>query len=128
FSVSNQIRKFGTSSKDVKNARLAQRLASWAFTGGGKFGDFPTNMVSTPILLHGGAPGVPLAVPGGHPDVFDPAILAKLKAELVTEIGSDITNPYILGWSVGNESSEIMTPQETSAILALGASSPAKKA
>jgi len=128
FSVANQIRKYGTSSKDVKNARLAQRLASWGFTGGGKFGDFPQNMVSTPILLHGGAPGVPNAVPGGHPDVFDPSIVSKLTAELKSEIGSDVTNPYILGWSVGNENNEIVTIPETSAVLALGASSPAKRA
>jgi uncharacterized protein (TIGR03437 family) len=128
FPVANQIRKFGTSSKDVKNAHLAQRLANWAFTGGGKFGDFPQNMVSTPILLHGGAPGVPNAVPGGHPDVFDPTVVSKLTAELKKEIGSDVTNPYILGWSVGNESDEIITIPETTAILALGATSPAKKA
>lgn len=128
FSVANQIRKYGTSSKDVKNAHLAQRLASWSFTGGGKFGDFPSNMVSTPILLHGGAPGVANAVPGGHPDVFDPGIVSKLAAELKNEMGSDITNPYILGWSVGNESAEIITLPETSAILGLDASSPAKKA
>jgi uncharacterized protein (TIGR03437 family) len=128
FPVANQIRKFGTSSKDVKNARLAQRLTSWAFTGGGKFGDFPPNMVSTPILAHNGAAGVPNAVPGGHPDVFDPTVVSRLKAELAQEIGSNATNPYILGWSVGNESDEIITIPETSAILALGASSPAKKA
>jgi len=128
FSVANQIRKFGTSSKDVKNARLAQRLASWAFAGGGKFGDFPPDMASTPILLHGGAPGVPNAVPGGHPDVFDPSVVSKLAAELTKEMGSDVTNPYILGWSVGNESDELMTIPETSAILALGATSPAKRA
>jgi uncharacterized protein (TIGR03437 family) len=128
FSVSNQIRKFGTSSTDVKNAHLAQRLASWAFTGGGKFGDFPQNMVSTPILLHNGAPGVPNAVPGGHPDVFDPAVVSSLAAELTKEIGADATNPYILGWSVGNESAEIISIPETTAILALGATSPAKKA
>jgi len=128
FSVANQIRKYGTSSKDVKNAHLTQRLASWAFTGGGKFGDFPSNMISTPILLHGGAPGVPVAVTGGHPDVFDPTVVGKLAAELKNEMGTDVTNPYILGWSVGNESAEIITLSETSAMLGLDASSPAKKA
>ena len=128
FAVANQIRKYGSSSKDVKNANLQQRLPSWGFVGGGKFGDFPSNMPSTPILAHGGAAGVPNAVPGGHPDVFDPSIVSKLKAELATEIGPDLTNPYILGWSVGNEKDEIVAPSEVTAILTLPASSPAKKA
>ena len=128
FSVANQIRKFGSSSKDLKNAHLQQRLASWAFAGGGKFGDFPPNMPSTPILAHGGATGVPDAVPGGHPDVFDPSVVGKLQASLAKEIGSDVTNPDILGWSVGNEKDEIIATSEVQAILSLSASSPAKKA
>ena len=128
YSVANQIRKFGSFSKDVKNTRLQQRLSSWVFAGGGKFGDFPANMPSTPILAHDGAFGVPDAVPGGHPDVFDPAVVSKLKASLAREIGSDVTNPYIIGWSVGNEKAEIVSASEVQAILALSASSPAKQA
>ncbi|HYL78505.1 MAG TPA: IPT/TIG domain-containing protein [Bryobacteraceae bacterium] len=128
FSVANQIRKFGSSSKDLKDAHLQQRLSSWAFAGGGKFGDFPQNMPSTPILAHHGAIGVPDAVPGGHPDVFDPDVVGKFQAALAKEIGSDVTNPYILGWSVGNEKDEIIAASEVQAILSLSASSPAKKA
>jgi uncharacterized protein (TIGR03437 family) len=128
FAVANQIRKYGSSSKDVKNAHLQQRLASWGFAGAGKFGTPPAGMPNTPILAHGGAAGVPNAVPGGHPDVFDPSVVAKLKASLASEIGSDRTNPYIIGWSVGNEKDEIIAVGEVQAILALGASSPAKKA
>ena len=124
--MANQIRKYGTSSKDVKNAYLRQRLASWGFAGGGKFGDFPLDMPYTPILAHGGAAGVPTAVPGGHPDVFDPAIVSKLKALLADEIGSNITNPCVIGWSVGNEKDEIVATSEVQAILALSTSSPAK--
>jgi hypothetical protein len=127
FTVSNQIKKYGSSSIDVKNAHLQQRLASWGFAGGGKFGNFPANMPSTPILAHGGATGVPDAVLGGHPDVFDPAIVSKLKASLAKEMAPNLTNPYIIGWSVGNEH-EIIAISEVQAILALGASSPAKQA
>jgi uncharacterized protein (TIGR03437 family) len=128
FGVANQIRKYGSSSKDIKNAHLQQRLSSWGFAGGGKFGDFPQNMPSTPILAHGGAAGVPNAVPGGHPDVFDPSVVSELQAALAKEIGTDVTNPYILGWSVGNEEAEIIAASEVQAIMALSASSPAKKA
>ena len=126
FSVANQIRKYGSSSKDVKNANMRQRFSSWGFVGGGKFGDFPPDMPSTPILAHAGAVGIPDAVPGGHPDVFDPSVTSKLKAALAKEIGSNITNPYILGWSVGNEKDEIIAISEVPAILALPAPSPAK--
>src|SRR5579872_1251920 len=128
FTIANQIRKYGTSSKDVKNAHLRQRLSSWGFAGAGKFGDPPPNMPYTPILAHGGAVGVPNAVPGGHPDVFDPNVVGKLKASLANEIGANVTNPYILGWSVGNEKDEIIAASEVQGILALSASSPAKKA
>jgi uncharacterized protein (TIGR03437 family) len=128
FSIANQIRKYGSSSKDVKNANMRQRFSSWGFVGGGKFGDFPPDMPSTPILAHGGAAGVPDAVPGGHPDVFDASVVSKLKAALAKEIGPDLTNPYIVGWSVGNEKDEIIASSEVLAILALPVSSPAKKA
>jgi uncharacterized protein (TIGR03437 family) len=128
FSIANQIRKYGSSSVDIKNANMAQRFASWGFVGGGKFGNYPANMPSTPVLAHGGAVGVSDAVPGGHPDVFDSTTVTKLRKALATEIGQNATNPYIVGWSVGNENAEIITTAEVQAILALGAGSAAKRA
>jgi len=128
FNAANQIRKYGSSWQDVRNTLLHQRFASWGFAGGGKFGNFPTDLPSTPILAHHGATGVPDAVPGGHPDVFDSSVVAKLKTSLAKQMAPDLENPYIVGWSVGNEKDEIMTATEVQAILALGAGSPAKKA
>jgi len=72
--------------------------------------------------------GVPTVVTQGHPDVFDPAVVAQLSARLARQIGSDVNNPYIVGWSIGNEYDEIITPDETKAMLALGATIPAKRA
>ena len=71
---------------------------------------------------------MPNAVPGGHPDVFDPNVVDMLKASLAKEMGADVTNPFVLGWSVGNEKDEIITKEEVQAILGLGAASPAKRA
>lgn len=126
--LANQIRKYGSASSDVTNAHFRQRLASWAFAGGGKFGTYPAQMPVTPLIGHNGAGAVPITVPGGHPDVFDPSVVAKMKTAYAKQMGSDVTNPYVVGWAVGNEAEEQITSDEISAMLALGASSPAKKA
>lgn len=126
--LANQIRKYGSASSDVTDANFRRRLASWVFAGGGKFGSFPTAMPVTPLIGHNDAKTVPPAVPGGHQDVFDPSVLAKMKALYAKQIGSDIANPYVVGWAVGNEAEEEIAPEEVAAMLALGASSPAKKA
>ncbi len=128
FHTANEIRKYGSSWQDVRSTLLHQRFSSWGFAGGGKFGTFPPDMPSTPILAHNGFVGVSNAVVGGHPDVFDSDVVNKVKASLAAEIGSDLTNPYIVGWAVGNETDQIIDVSEVTAILGLGASSAAKKA
>jgi uncharacterized protein (TIGR03437 family) len=124
FSVANQIIKYGSSWQATANTVLHQRFASWGF-GGGKFGTFPADVPSTPVLTHS---DVPNAVPGGHPDAFDPNIVSELKTSLAAQMQSSVSSPYIVGWSVGNEIDEIIQSFEVTGILALGSSSPAKMA
>ena len=119
------IRKYGSSWQDAHAALLAQRLASWVFAGSGKWTPVQPGLALNPVLAHS---AVANAVPGGHPDVWDPTILKQLTATLTSQIGSDATNPYIVGWSVGNEVNEIIAASEVTGILALGAGVPAKKA
>jgi len=152
YSTANNIRKYGSNWQTTRDALMHQRFKSWGFAGGGKFGNFPSDMPVTPILAHNGFTGVSPAVPLGHPDVFDPAVVNQMTVSLCREMmeltgqGSQSslcngfrTNPQsppllsfpgpnIVGWSVGNESEEIITTAEVQAILALGASSPAKTA
>lgn len=123
FAEANRIRKYGSNWRDVKNAVLLQRLASWGFAGAGKWTAAGTGFSVNPVLAHTSVPNV---VAGGHPDIFDSKILALLKTALVAAIGSNLTNPNVVGWSVGNEKDEIVTASEVQSILALGATVPAK--
>ncbi|HUA58864.1 MAG TPA: IPT/TIG domain-containing protein [Verrucomicrobiae bacterium] len=125
FSVANQIIKYGSSWKATGNTLLHQRFPSWGFMGGGKFGTFPADLPSTPVLTHS---DVPNAVPGGHPDAFDPNIVSELKTSLAAQMESSVSSPDVVGWSVGNEIDEIIQSSEVTAILALGSSSTAKMA
>jgi uncharacterized protein (TIGR03437 family) len=125
YAASNLIRKYGSSWQAAHAALLAQRLASWVFAGSGKWTSVQPGLALNPVLAHSAVGNV---VPGGHPDVWDPTILKQLTATLTSQIGSDATNPYIVGWSVGNEANEIIVASEVTGILALGAGVPAKKA
>ena len=125
FETTNLMRKYGDGWKDTAVSLAAQRLASWGFAGVGKWSAALPGVPRMPVLNHA---GVPNAVGHGHPDIFDSAVVAQLSARLTRQIGADINNPYIVGWSIGNEYDEIITPDETKAMLALGAAVPAKRA
>ena len=122
--ISNLIRKYGSTWQDAHASLLSQRLASWVFAGSGKWTSVRPGLALNPILSHSAVADV---VPGGHPDVWDPNILKQLTTTLTNQIGADSTNPYIVGWSVGNEVNEVIEGQEITGILALAASVPAKK-
>ena len=125
FDLSNLIRKYGGNWAATWNNLMPQRLASWGFAGVGKWTGVTSNLPSTPVLSRGAVPNV---VSGGHPDVFDPSVVAQLKTALATQMEGDVANPYIVGWTVGSELSEDIEPSEVQAILDLGASVPVKQA
>ena len=125
FTTANEIVKYGSQWQTTWQTLAAQRLASWGFGGMGKWSEVTTGFPSMPVLNHGAVPNV---VPGGHPDTFDPNIVAQLKTTLTSQIGNNLTNPQIVGWSVGNELAEDIQASEVTAILALGASVPVKQA
>ena len=123
YAIANSIRKYGSATQDAN--LVSQRLASWVFAGSGKWGEIRPGLAANPVLAHTAVPNV---VAGGHPDAWDPNILKQLNATLTSQIGSNVTNPYIIGWTVGNEIDEIMAASEVTGILALGANVPAKQA
>ncbi len=125
YATSNAIRKYGSASQASQASLAFERLASWVFAGTGKWGDIQPGLAANPVLSHSAVPNV---VTGGHPDAWDPAILKQLNATLTSQIGSNVTNPYIVGWTVGNEIDEVIAAQEVTGILALGAGVPAKQA
>ena len=125
FDVSNLVAKYGANYMTTWNGLIQQRLASWGFQGAGKWSPISTTMPSTPVLYRTGVASV---VPGGHPDTFDPNVVAQLKASFSSQIGGNVTNPYVVGWSVGNEVAEDIQPAEIQAILTLSPTVPAKQA
>lgn len=127
FHIANLIRKYSAAWQDKKASLLSQRLASYGFVGAGKFANSaPANVPQIPVLVVDHR-FVPIIV--RHPDIFDPNVRALLGADLAAQIlGANTRNPYIVGWSVGNEYDEQITTQETQAMLALGATVPAKQA
>jgi hypothetical protein len=122
FYECNLIRKYGDSwQRDAEEAQVVRRLRSWGFSGGGKWGT-PAVLVDTPVLHHGGVDLV------RHPDVFDPAARATLRAELAEQITPRRNDPLVLGWALGSEWDELIEPEEVTGILRMGARVPAKRA
>jgi hypothetical protein len=124
YTVANEMLKYGGTWKSTQHNLGIQRMPAWGFTGSGKWTS-DTGIPVNPVLDRSAAGTV---VPGGHPDVFDPAVMSQLQASLQAQIQPDRTNPNIIGWSVGNEKDEILQPSEVNGILGLGASVPAKQA
>jgi len=120
----NLLRRFGPISYDDKaRQECKQRIASWGFSGQGKWAQ---PLPKTPFLPVISCPDVPRI--DRHFDVFDSTIKAKLRASLEAKLRPDLNNPYILGNSFGNEYDEIVIPSEIVHILASKEASPAKKA
>jgi len=122
FSATNLIRKYGDDWLSRADERAARRIKSFGFSGGGKWGS-PTGLVSTPVL---GRYGTPSLV--NHPDVFDPAVQEAFRADLASQVASRTNDPTILGWTVGSERAEVIFPEEITQVLALPATTPAKRA
>jgi hypothetical protein len=114
------------------------RFASWAFTGEGKVFSQAT-LVNNPLLPR---PSFPVLehdatkLPSGffavcnlvsHPDPFDPQTVMQLDAALRQQIGSHVTDPNVVGWSMGNENAEIIDSSEIGAILQKAGTVPAKQ-
>jgi hypothetical protein len=120
----NLIRRFGAKnyfSKATEECR--QRIASWGFSGLGKWSVTLPETPLLPVISCGDVPRI-----DRHFDVFDSDVKDKLRASIAAQIGKDVSNPYILGYSFGNEYDEIITPEEVQHILASKTASPAKKA
>ncbi len=123
FHTCNLIRKYGPDRwRQAAEQRCRRRLKAWGFSGGGKW-HWTDNMVIVPVLWARGVKTL-----AGHPDVFDPQILQALRQSLQKQVAPHRDNPWILGWSFGNEVSELIKAAEIKAILGMDAKVPAKRA
>lgn len=121
--TANLIRKYGPDWKAEATASLTQRLRAWGFSGLAKWCGDSDNAPTIPVLRLTGVPTL-----GRHVDVFDPAVQTQVRDVLRKQIAGHETDPLIVGWSIGNEYDEIITPDEIAQILQKNADSPAKRA
>ena len=124
---------------DVSTDLETVRLASWFFSGEGKFFS-QMRLVNNPTLS---IPGFPVLehdaskLPAGfpavdnlvsHPDPFDSKkTVPQLDAALQKQMLPYITDRNIVGWSIGNEKDEIIGASEIESILQMAGTVPAKQ-
>jgi len=121
--AANMIRKYGTDWQASEKARTARRLHAWGFSGLGKWCDQTPGVPDIPVLNLSGIPKI-----ARHPDIFDPAIQAAIRTKLEGDIAPRRMDPAVVGWSIGNEYDEIITPTEIKDILARSEAVPARRA
>ena len=118
----NLVRKYGDAWSDRTVEQGVRRLRSFGFSGGGKWGT-PAGLTDAPVLSRWATPRLV-----DHPDVFDPAVCAAFAADLERQIAPRRDDPFVLGWSLGNEYDEIIKRSEIEQILRMDAQVPAKRA
>jgi hypothetical protein len=123
FYTANMVRKYGPDWYAKTAPAIRRRLDAWGFTGVSKWSD--ATLEETPNIAVIYYPGVPTLA--AHPDVFDPAVQAAFKETLRKQVEPRKTDPWLVGWSVGNERDEIILKSEITGILSKP-SSPAKRA
>ena len=125
FSNANLIRKYGDNWENAAWQSAETRLRAWGFSGLGKWSGKgeSAKLPVQPVIRRTGVPTI-----GRMPDIFNADVRAKFRDVLDKAITPDKDNPYILGWSVGNEHEEIVLKTDIAAMLKMDATVPAKRA
>ncbi|WP_428940344.1 hypothetical protein [Fontivita pretiosa] len=119
----NLIRKYGQDWRRLASESAVRRAKVLGFSGFGKWSSAGLGVVDLPVLFHG-----EIANLVRHPDIFDPKIRQQWTELLRRQIEPRKTDPWLLGWSVGNEFDENITPDEIVKILAMPQQVPASRA
>ncbi len=122
FHTANMIRKYGEGWQEIALDLTRKRLKLWGFSGAGKWGEM-AGMPFLPVLRRWDVPNI-----ARHPDIFNPDIQEKFKESLRRQIEPRKNDPFVVGWSLGNEYEEIITREEIMEILGKGADVHAKRA
>lgn len=124
FHALNMMRKYEAQGdwKQIATERTHRRAKVMGFGGYGKWSQ-ASDVTTLPVIHRGGVPNLVK-----HPDIFDRAIQSKFREVLANQIEPRKNDPFVMGWSVGNEIDECISPDEIRAILAMDDSVPAKKA
>jgi hypothetical protein len=119
----NLIRKYGSSFGSQASASTVRRAKMLGFSGFAKWSTAGAGVADLPVLNHAEIPNL-----ARHPDIFDPAIQSRFKDVLRRQIEPRKNDPWLLGWSVGNEYDECIAAADIQKILTMGDDVPAKKA
>ena len=122
FIAANLITKYGAQWQQMAIARTAQRIASWGFSGLGKWCTEVANLPLLPVIYTYSVPNLV-----NHMDPFDTSIQSQFLSALEAQIGGQTTDSRILGWSFQNEYDGIVPADEIQSILNMGATVPAKQ-
>ena len=122
FIAANLITKYGSQWQQMAIARTAQRIASWGFSGLGKWCTEVANLPLLPVIYTYSVPNLV-----NHMDPFDTSIQSQFLSALEAQIGGQTTDSRILGWSFQNEYDGIVPADEIQSILNMGATVPAKQ-
>lgn len=121
--AANLIRKYGAADwRRRAEEQCLRRLRAWGFHGGGKWGA-PGRVVEVAVIGRWATPSL-----AGHPDIFAPAVAEAFRRDIERQVLPRRDDPWLLGWSLGNEYDEIIKRQEVRAILKMGPDVPAKRA
>jgi len=121
--AANLIRKYGEADWMRRaEEQCLKRLKAWGFHGGGKWGA-PRGVVEAGVIGCWATPRL-----AGHPDIFDPAVAEAFRRDIEKQVLPRRDDPWLLGWSLGNEYDEIIKQDEIRAILKMGANVAAKRA
>ncbi len=125
FSTANLIRKYGSDWRNRLNEITKQRAQAWGFSGVGKFSD-PIGLSYIPRLSRKSLSNTAGAK---HPDTFDPQVQEAFRSQLVSQMSGRADDPFIVGWSLGNEAEELIAGTEITGVFSkANAQTPIKKA
>ncbi|HWB54295.1 MAG TPA: hypothetical protein VG722_08880 [Tepidisphaeraceae bacterium] len=122
FDTANFIRKYGQDWSNQVSESAVRRTRALGFSGFGKWSAGELGVCYLPVLWNRGPDLVK------HPDVFDPAVRKQIVSDLRRDIEPRKNDPWVVGWSVGNEKEEDISPDEVRAILKMPNSVPARQA
>ncbi len=120
--AANLIAKFGQSWWEDSEQLAIRRMKAWGFAGMGKWTGIG-EQTQMPVLNRDRVRKL-----DRHPDIFDTAARAELEADIARQIGDRAMDPWIVGFSLGNEFGEVVTRQEIHHVMTLRADTPAKRA
>jgi hypothetical protein len=119
----NLVRKYGPGWQAKANASTVARLGALGFGGLGKWCQ---PMPQVPIVQVIYPKGVDMLT--SHPDPWNSKVREQVRFWLEKEIGPRRDDPWVVGWSIGNERDAFPSPDDVVKVLAGAVDTPARQA